>query len=118
MHYQLGVSPDVGRDRFTVVPQIPSGQYKVAGRDIRVGTGLVNVTALRGNSRLVDDRPAGPASRCSRSAPCCPTGKHVKAVTVDGRKASFRVLSTARGREVRVNGGREVGRTVLVVTLR
>ncbi len=52
VHYQLGVSPDVGRKRFTVVPQIPSGQFKVAGRDIRVGTGLVNVTALRGNNRL------------------------------------------------------------------
>ena len=74
VHYQLGVSPDAGRDRFTVVPQIPSGQYKVAGRDIRIGRGLVNVTATRGNGRLVTDRhsrtvaPRSPSARCCRPA--------------------------------------------------
>ena len=117
VHYQLGVSPDVGRKRFTVVPQIPSGQFKVAGRDIRVGTGLVNVTALRGNNRLATIVRQNRRHLLTVGA-LLPKGKHVKAVRVDGRKASFRVLATSRGREVRVNGGREVGRTVLLVTLR
>ena len=53
VHYQLGVSPDVGRDRFTVVPQIPSRavQGRRPGHPDR--RGLVNVTATRGNGRLV-----------------------------------------------------------------
>ena len=85
--------------------------------DIRVGTGLVNVTALRGNNRLATIVRQDRRHLLTVGA-LLPEGKHVKAVTVDGRKATFRVLSTARGREVRVNGGREVGRTVLVVTLR
>ena len=117
VHHQLGVSPDAGRKRFTVVPQIPSGRYKVAGRDIRVGTGQVDVTALRGNNRLET------VVRQNRRylltvGTLLPAGKHVAAVTVNGRKVTYRVLSTARGREVRVNGGRGVGRTDLVVTLR
>jgi hypothetical protein len=117
VHYQLGVSPDAGRGRFTVVPQIPSGQYKVAGRAIRIGTGLVNVTALRGNNRLETVVRQDRRYALTIGA-LLPKGKYVKKVTVDGKKASYRVVATARGREVRVHGGRDVGRTDLVVTLR
>ena len=117
VHYQLGVSPDAGRHRFTVVPQIPSGQYKVAGRDIRIGTGAVNVTALRGNGRLETIVRQNRHDRLTIGA-LLPTGKHVRSVRLDGHKATYRVVSTARGREVRVNGGKGLGRTDLVVRYR
>ncbi len=117
VHYQLGVSPDAGRDRFTVVPQIPSGQYKVAGRDIRIGTGAVNVTALRGNGRLETIVRQSRHDRLTIGA-LLPTGKHVRSVRLDGHKATYRVVSTARGREVRVNGGKGLGVTDLVVRFR
>ena len=39
-------------------------------------------------------------------------------MTLDGHRVSYRVVTTARGREVRVAGGREVGRTALVVRYR
>ena len=117
VHYQLGVSPDAGRDRFTVVPQIPSGQYKVAGRDIRIGGGAVNVTALRGNGRLETIVRQNRHDRLTIGA-LLPTGKHVRSVRLDGHKATYRVVSTARGREVRVNGGKGLGVTDLVVRFR
>ncbi|CAN5469868.1 hypothetical protein BH10ACT10_BH10ACT10_15940 [soil metagenome] len=117
VHYQLGVSPDAGRRRFTVVPQIPSGQYKVAGRDVRIGTGMINVTALRGNNR-VETIVRQDRKYALTVGALVPVGKHVKKVSVDGHKASYRVVTTARGREVRVGGGRDVGRTDLVVRLR
>ena len=47
-----------------------------------------------------------------------PTGKHVRSVRLDGHKATYRVVSTARGREVRVNGGKGLGVTDLVVRIR
>ena len=47
-----------------------------------------------------------------------PTGKHVRSVRLDGRKATYRVVSTARGRQVRVNGGKGLGVTDLVVRFR
>ena len=61
VHYQLGVSPDVGRDRFTVVPQIPSGQYKVARprHPDRHRAGQRHRAARQRPAG--DDRPAGPA---------------------------------------------------------
>ena len=117
VHYQLGVSPDAGRDRFTVVPQIPSGQYKVAGRDLRIGGGAVNVTALRGNGRLETIVRQNRHDRLTIGA-LLPTGKHVRSVRLDGHKATYRVVSTARGREVRVNGGKGLGVTDLVVRFR
>ena len=117
VHYQLGVSPDAGRGRFTVVPQIPSGQYKVAGRHIRIGTGAVNVTALRGNGRLETVVRQDRRYQLKIGA-LLPAGRHVGSVTVDGHKAPYRVVSTARGREVRVNGGKGLGVTDLVVRLR
>ena len=47
MHHQLGVSPDLGRDQLSVVPQVPDGQTRVAGSNIRLGDGSVDVTAER-----------------------------------------------------------------------
>src|SRR2546430_16661032 len=45
VHFELGVAPDLGRGAVEVVPQIPDGQSSVAGRDIRLGTGSVDVAA-------------------------------------------------------------------------
>ena len=92
VHYQLGVSPDVGRDRFTVVPQIPSGQYKVAGRDIRHRS--------RPGQRHRDprQRPAGHHRHSRTVAPhltigaLLPTGAKVSKVTLDGHRVSYRVV--------------------------
>jgi hypothetical protein len=114
VHYQLGVSPDAGRDRFAVVPQVPSRQHKVAGRDIRIGHGLVNVTATRGNGRLVTTVRQDRRSALTIGA-LLPTGAKVSKVTLDGSRSRYRVVPTSRGREVRVAGGREAGRTALVV---
>src|SRR5206468_9089212 len=45
VHQQLGVDPDLGSGRLAVVPQIPPGQQHIAGADIRLGGGAVDVTA-------------------------------------------------------------------------
>jgi hypothetical protein len=47
-----------------------------------------------------------------------PTGSQVKSVRLDGHRVPFTVVRTARGREVRAHGGRGLGRTDLVVTVR
>ena len=51
VHQQLGVRPDLGRDRLEVVPQLPS-DTPIAGRDIRLGDdGHVDVSASRDGER-------------------------------------------------------------------
>ena len=47
VHQWLGVSPDLGRGRVAVVPQIPAGQPSASGRDIRLGSGSIDVSASR-----------------------------------------------------------------------
>ena len=36
VRYQLGVSPDMGRDRFSVVPDLPDGQSEMSVRRLRM----------------------------------------------------------------------------------
>jgi len=45
VHQQLGVDPDLGHGKLSVVPQVPAGQNRVAGSDIRLGGGAVDVSA-------------------------------------------------------------------------
>ena len=45
IHQQLGVRPALGTGRLDVVPQVPDGQPGVAGRNIRLGDGAVDVWA-------------------------------------------------------------------------
>ena len=61
VHQQLGVDPDLGRGRLAVVPQLPPGQHRIAGHDIRLGHGSVDVTV----SRAGRDRARLGAARCS-----------------------------------------------------
>ncbi len=52
VRYQLGVSPDMGRNRLSVVPQVPDGQSQVSATNIRVGGGSVDVEAVKDTNLL------------------------------------------------------------------
>ncbi len=117
VHFQLGVSPDLGRDRLTVVPQVPDGQTRVAGEDVRLGSGSVDVTATRDAQQLT--------TRVTRSrdwkltiGALLPKGATVGTVTLDGQDVAYDVARTARGSQVRVEAGARTGTSTLVVTLR
>ena len=61
---QLGVRPDLGRDRLEVVPQVPDGQSRVAGSNIRLGmAGSADVSARVSGSRHVTEVRARVALR-------------------------------------------------------
>ena len=115
VHHQLGVSPDIGRGDLAVVPQVPDGQSRVAGSNIRLGSGSIDVTAERGAStltttvtrRLVSDLLIGHV---------LPDGARVTSVTLNGAPAAYDVRSTARGEEVVVDAGPGTGTSTLVVT--
>ena len=94
VHFQLGVSPDVGNDRLRVVPQVPNGQQRVAGRNIRLGDGAVAVRATR-----VDDR-LRTVVRQTRSwdltiGAVLPRGARVARVRLDGEEVAYDVVRTA-----------------------
>ncbi|MGH8968671.1 MAG: glycogen debranching protein [Actinomycetes bacterium] len=116
VHHQLGISPDLGRDRVSVVPQVPDGQNRVAGSNVRLGGGSVDVTAERSTSTLTTavtrhltaDLVIGHV---------LPDGAEVASVTLNGAPVAYDVRSTARGDDVVVDAGPGTGTSTLVVTL-
>ena len=119
---QLGVSPDLGRGRLDVVPQVPDGQPSVAGKDIRLGSGSgagsVDVTAARSGSTLTTT-VVRRLDAALRIGAVLPSGAQVASVTLDGQPVSdYRVVKDQRGTQVLVDAGSARGTDTLVVTVR
>jgi len=114
---QLGVSPDMGRDHLTVVPKIPAGQHRIAGRRIRVGDGTIAVEAVRRPHHLRTVVRNGVGAQL-RIGHVLPKAARVATVRLDGRRVGYTVRSTARGRELVVHAGARSGRRSLSVRLR
>jgi hypothetical protein len=117
VHYQLGISPDLGRGRVDVVPQVPDGQPSVTGRHVRLGGGVVDVRASRAGTVLRTSVRQSNRRRL-RIGAVLPAGARVQSVRLDGRAHGYRVLDTARGRTVVADGGSDRGTSDLVVRLR
>ncbi len=114
VHHQLGVSPDIGRGRLAVVPQVPDGQSRVAGKQIKVGRGSVDVTAER-HARSLTTRVSRHLSADLSIGHVLPDGAEVSSVTLNGAPTAYQVRSTARGKEVVVDAGSRRGTSTLVV---
>ena len=102
VHQQLGVRPDLGRDRLTVVPQVPTPS-SIAGRRIRLGSGFANVRAFHRGGRYVTevDTATAPVRRLFIGH-TLPRGATVTGARLDGRRVNVRRRLTNRGLEVTV----------------
>jgi hypothetical protein len=117
VHQQLGVQPDMGRGRLAVVPQVPPGQPSVAGENIRLGDGSVDVAASHdGSTYRTAARPRASLERFLIGH-TLPRGSKVKSVQLDGRGTGYSTRLTNRGLEVLVRAPAS-GRHELVVKTR
>jgi hypothetical protein len=116
VHYQLGVAPDLGRGRVSVVPQVPTGQSSVAGSDIRLGGGSIDVAATRTSTRLTTTVTRH-LSVALTIGTVLPAGKAATSVTLNGAPVAYTVVTTARGQEVRVAAGSGTATASLVVNV-
>ncbi|HET6739363.1 MAG TPA: glycogen debranching protein, partial [Kribbella sp.] len=116
VHQQLGVDPDLGHGRIAVVPQVPQGQQKVAGRNIRVGRGAVDVSARLAGKALSTDVTAKGVGAALTVGAVLPSGATVRSVTVNGHAASYKLVTTTRGTEVQVPA--RGAHTALAITLK
>ena len=99
---QLGVRPDMGRRRLELAPQVPPGQPSVAGKNIRLADGALDVAASHaGTIYRTEAKPRVALSRFVIGH-TLPHGTRVKSVRLDGRRVGFRIRRTNRGREVLV----------------
>ncbi len=104
VHQQLGVSPDLGNGRLSVVPQLPDGQQRIGGSDVLLGKGSADVKAWRDGNRLSTTvRLHGLRSDLTVGA-VLPAGKRATKVTFNGHAVDFDVVRTARGTEIRADG--------------
>jgi hypothetical protein len=103
VHQQLGVRPDLGRGRLTIVPQLPSNA-PIAGANIRLGDGRLDLVRVsRSGERYTTTVHARhvPAGRL-RIGYTLPHGSTVDGVKLDGERVGYRVRETNRGVEVTV----------------
>ena len=118
VHQWLGVSPDIGRGRLAVVPQLPPDQPIASATRVRLGDQLsVDVAAKRqGDTYLTEVRRRGTV-RLTIGA-VVPRDAKIRSVRLNGKRVEADLVSTARGLEVRVAAGRGDGLSRLRVTLR
>ena len=102
VHQQLGVAPDLGHGRVTVLPQVPEGQQRIGGKQIAVGRGSVDVTAShQGNTWRSQVRLDGVRAALTVGA-VLPADAKVAKVTANGRSVEYTAVRTTRGLEIRV----------------
>jgi hypothetical protein len=116
VHFQLGVAPDLGRGSVQVVPQVPDGQSNVAGTNVRLGSGSIDVAATRTPSALTTTVTRHMAVALTIGA-VVPTGKTVASVTLNGAAVAYTLVPTSRGQEVRVAAGSGSAAAHLVVNM-
>jgi hypothetical protein len=113
---QLGVRPDMGRRELEVVPQVPPGQSRVEGSNIRLGDGSIDVEAsVSGTSRYRTEADADVSLSELVLGHTLPPGARVRRVELDGRRTDYTVRRTNRGLEVLVDVRRTSRRHELVV---
>jgi hypothetical protein len=114
---QLGVRPDMGRRRLEVTPQVPPGQARVAGSNIRLADGALKVAASRAGTTYRTEVKARVALSRLVIGHTLPRGARVKRVRLDGHRAEYRTRLTNRGLEVLVRAP-ATGRHELLVKTR
>jgi hypothetical protein len=119
VHQWLGVSPDLGRGRLAVVPQLPPDQRAASARRIRLGDDVsINVSAKRqGKKNYVTEVRRRGDVRLTIGA-VVPRGSDIRSVRLDGERVKAELVRTARGLEVRVAAGQGSGVSKLRVALR
>jgi len=101
---QLGVRPFLGYGALDVVPQVPPGQPSVAGSNIRLGRGSLDVFASHSGRRYTTTLLVrGLRLRSLRIGQTLPAGTSPRTVRVDGTPATHvTIRETNRGVEVTV----------------
>jgi len=102
VHQQLGVRPDLGRGRLTVMPDTPTSA-PIAGNRIRLGTRWADVWADRAGRRH-RTRVLTRSDEVERLfiGHTLPRGSEVGWVKLDGERVRWRARTTNRGLEVAV----------------
>jgi hypothetical protein len=103
VHQWLGIRPDMGRKELEIVPQVPPGSAEISGKNIRLGSGSVAVSASADNGTYRTTVDPNVALQELVVGHTIPRTAEVSSVTLDGRPVDdYMVRKTNRGKEVLV----------------
>ena len=103
VHQQLGVGPQLGHGLLEVLPSVPSGQSNVSGKNILIGTGSIDVTAIHSGNTWTTSVTSRLACTLNVGA-TLPAGSTVQSVTLNGSPVAHpSVRDTNAGRQVFVS---------------
>jgi hypothetical protein len=116
VHQQLGVRPDMGRRALEVTPQVPpQSPQGLSGKNIRLGSGSVDVSALATNGIYRTTVTPNVTLQKLTVGHTVPRDAEVVSVTLNGNAVPYEVRNTNRGQEVLVEAATS-GEQRLVVT--
>lgn len=115
IHHFLGIRPDVPAGHLYVVPQVPESWPGLSVEALKVGSGEVSASAARQDGQYTTTVCA-PDGWTLTIGYTLPAGASPTSVTLDGTPASYEVVPTSRGNEVRVETTTGPCRTLVVTT--
>ena len=113
IHQWLGVSPDLGRDRVAVVPQLPGGQPGASADSVKLGAFSIDVAATHQGATYTTTVTRHGRTNL-RIGAVLPDGATVASATLNGSPVKPKLVQTTRGLEATV-GARAGQRTATLV---
>jgi hypothetical protein len=115
IHQQLGVRPFLGNGSLEVTPQVPPGEPRIAGTNIRLGHGYIDVSASSSHGTYTTTVTPHLSADLTIGH-TLPAGAKVKSVKLNGSDADYTVRDTNRGREVLVKASTGSAEKLVVTT--
>jgi uncharacterized Fe-S cluster protein YjdI len=113
IHQWLGVSPDLGRDRVAVVPQLPGGQPRASADSVKLGAFSIDVAATHQGATYTTTVTRHGRTNL-RIGAVLPDGATVASATLNGSPVKPKLVQSTRGLEATV-GARAGQRTATLV---
>jgi hypothetical protein len=116
IHQWLGVSPDLGRNRVSVLPQLPQSETKASVNTVKLGSIAIDVTAERQGSTYTT-RVTRHGRVDLRIGAVLPDGATVTSATLNGSPVKPKLVKTTRGLEATVLASRGQRTATLVINI-
>jgi hypothetical protein len=116
IHQWLDVSPELGRGRVAVVPQLPAGQTNASADKIKLGLFAIDVAAAhQGSTYTTTVTRHGRMDL--RIGAVLPDGATVASATLNGSPVKLKMVKTTRGLEAGANAKPGQRTATLVITI-
>ena len=116
IHQWLGVSPEAGRGRVAVVPQLPAGQSKASADTVKLGALAIDVSAEHQGSTFTT-KVTRHGRIDLRIGAVLPDGATVASATLNGAPAALKLVKTTRGLEAVTKAKPGQRTATLVITI-